>query len=162
MTFWNIFRESIKLPSKKALFKLNRTGMDLSVIYMFILTFISSLPSLIGQLTNGIEANLHISTFFLIIYFFIFHYLPITTIVMIGVSLIAFIALGITKIMKRKLRFAILWKMTAYTTTIPFLLFTILAFIFPLSNYFLMLSILYTLILLIKMVSIYPQKRKRK
>lgn len=160
MIFWNIFQESIKLPSKKALFKLNRTGMDLSVIYMFILTFISSLPSLIEQFSNGLEANIQISTFFLIIYFFIFHYLPITTIVMIGISFISFIALGITKVMKRKLRFSILWKMTAYTTTIPFLIFTILAFFFPLSNYFLFLSILYTLILLIKMISIYPQRRR--
>lgn len=161
MIFWRTFLESIKLPQKKALFKLNRTGMDIVVIYMFILLLFVSLPNLLQQIFNKADLSLEIDTFFLIIYFFIFYYLPMVVIVFLVISLIAYIGVGIAKIMKRKLRFAILWKMVAFTTTIPFTLYVLLALFFHLSDTFLLLSLLYTFILLIKMISIYPKRRQR-
>lgn len=159
MIFWRTFLESIKLPSKQALFKLNRTGMDTVVIYIFILLLFVSIPSLLDQILGIHNPSIDLSLFFLIIYFFIFYYLPLNVLIFILLSVIAFIALGITKLMKRKLRFAILWKMTAYTTTLPFLLYTVTAIFFQISDLFLWLSILYTFILLMKMISIYPKRR---
>src|SRR5690625_24494 len=86
MIFWRTFLESIKLPQKKALFKLNRTGMDIVVIYMFILLLFVSLPNLLQQIFNKADLSLEIDTFFLIIYFFIFYYLPMVVIVFLVIS----------------------------------------------------------------------------
>lgn len=157
MIFWRTFLESIKLPQKKAMFKLNRTGMDIAVVYMFILLFIVSIPSLIVRIKDAHMLNVDIEWFFLIIYFFIFYYLPLIVIVFILLSALAYIAGGITKLMKRKLHFSILWKMAAYTTTVPFLLYTVIALIVPISDTFLWFSLLYTLIVLIKIISVYPK-----
>ena len=44
------FINSLKLPSKNAMFKLNRIGMDIVVFYLFILIFIVSIPQLVVQL----------------------------------------------------------------------------------------------------------------
>ena len=161
MIFWRTFIESIKLPSKKALFKLNRTGMDIVVIYMFILLLFVSIPSLIEEITTTNNFSSDLSLFFLIIFFFIFYFLPLNIIVFLFISLVAYIGIGITKIMRRKLRFSILWKMSAFSLTVPFTVYTVAALFFPISDTFLWLSLLYTFLLLIKMISIYPKRRIR-
>lgn len=159
MIFLHTFLESIKLPSRQALFKLNRKGMDIVVFYMFILLFIVSIPAFIDQIAANNVSYTKMNIFFLIIYFFIFYYLPLNVIVFGFLSLVAYIGVGITKLMKRKLRFAILWKMTAFTTTIPFLIYTLFALFMPISNTFLWFSLLYTLGMLIKMISVYPRRK---
>jgi len=159
MIFWHTFLESIKLPQKKAMFTLNRTGMDIAVVYMFILLFIVSIPSLIDRINSLHTLSVDVELFFLFIYFFMFYYLPLTIIVFILLSIIAAIAVGLAKLMKRKLRFSILWKMAAYTTTVPFIIYTMFALIFSIDDVFLWFSLLYTLIALIKMISVYPKRR---
>lgn len=159
MVFWHTFINSIKLPSKKALFKLNRSGMDIAVIYLFILVSLSSIPSLINRLMVG--SSMSTNSFFLFIFFLVFYLLPVNIIVFLAVSFFSFLFQGVTKLMRRKLRFSILWKMTAYATTIPFLIFTIINLFTPVSNIYLWLSILYTLLLVFKMISIYPKRKQR-
>lgn len=161
MIFWHVFSESVKLPNKKALFKLNRIGMDIVVVYLFILLFIVSIPSFFQQInqSNGYINDLNIV--FQVIYFFIFYYLPLNIIVFLFLSLIAYIGLGISKLMRRRLRFSILWKMSAFSTTVPIIIFAIISLFFSIHILFLWLFILYTLILLIKMISIYPKRRIR-
>src|SRR5699024_684354 len=157
MIFWHTFINSIKLPGKQAMFKLNRTGMDITVVYMFILLFFVSLPTFVEQITNKTMNGL-----FLIIYFFMFSYLPLTIIVFLLLSEVAYIGTGIAKLLKRKLRFSLLWKMSAYLTTIPFIFYMVLSFFFPVSDQFLWLILIYILILLIKVITVYPKRKKRK
>lgn len=163
MKFWMIFMESFKLPNKRALFKLNRVGMDIVVIYLFILLFLVSIPSFIQQITGTSSSGYinDLNLFFQIIYFFIFYYLPINVIVFLLLSLVAYIGLGITKIMKRKLRFAILWKMSAFSITVPFVIYRFIALFIPLNNTFLLIAVLYIFTLLIIMISIYPKRKKQ-
>ncbi|WP_249872286.1 DUF1189 family protein [Oceanobacillus saliphilus] len=162
MTYLQVFLHSIKLPKKDAMFQLNRIGMDVAVIYMFILLAIVSIPELIQRLTasSGFGANLHF--IFKLIYFFMFYYLPIAILVILCVSLVAYIGRGIAFFMQRKLRYSILWKLSAFTTTIPFLLYTVIAFIYHVSDTYLVLAFIYTIGLLIKMISIYPKRKPRK
>ncbi|HLR59367.1 MAG TPA: DUF1189 family protein [Pseudogracilibacillus sp.] len=160
MAFWTSFIESIKLPKKKSVFKLNRIGMDIVVIYMFMLLAIVSLPSLTYQMLNSSELNIKIGSFFYLIYFFIFHYLVIVVLIFIVISFIAYLATLFTRISGRRLHYSILWKMTAFSTTIPFLLYTILAFFYNINDNFLWLSFLYTAILLYKIITIYPKRKK--
>ncbi|WP_164670542.1 DUF1189 family protein [Virgibacillus doumboii] len=161
MIFLQVFLKSIKLPNKQAMFKLNRIGMDITLIYMFILMLIVSIPSLVDRLTatSGPSADLHL--FLLLVYFFIFYYLPITLMVFAMISLIAYIGTLIAKLLRRKVRFQILWKMTAYTTTIPFLLYTIIALIYPIEATYLWLFLVYSLLFIIKIITVYPKRKKR-
>lgn len=155
-SFWTMFIQSLQLPRRQAAFTLNRIGMDITVIYMFIILFISSLPTYFEQLAT----NERLSTFFFSIFFFIFHYLPVVVIVFLALSLIAWILSGIANLAKRKLRFSILWKMAASATTIPLLIFTVVSFFYPLSTIYLILSILFILIVVTKIIFIYPPRRQ--
>ncbi|MEC5425080.1 DUF1189 family protein [Virgibacillus sp. C22-A2] len=161
MIFLQAFVNSIKLPNKKAIFKLNRVGMDIAVIYMFILLVLVSIPSLIEQLTTMDGQSAELNLFFQSIYFFIFYFLPLVLIVFLLLSLIAYIGSGIAHLMRRKLRYSILWKMSAFTTTVPVILYTLLALIFPLSNTWLWLFFMYSIVFLILIISVYPKRRVR-
>ncbi|RLL41754.1 DUF1189 domain-containing protein [Oceanobacillus piezotolerans] len=162
MIFWRVLVNSIKLPKKDAMFQLNRVGLDIAVVYNFILIFIISIPSLIERLTisNGFGSEMNVA--FTFIYFFMFYYLPLTVIIFITLSLIAYIGSLIAKIMKRKLHYSLLWKMCSFTTTIPFLLYIVLSLAFPVNDIYLFAAFLYTIILLVRMISIYPKRRERK
>ncbi|CDQ37873.1 MULTISPECIES: DUF1189 family protein [Virgibacillus] len=162
MVFLNAFIHTIKLPRKKAIFQLNRVGMDITIIYMFILLMLVSIPSLIDRFTTDSGLSADLSILFIIIYFFIFYYLPLTIIVLILISIIAYIATGLAKLMGRKLKFSILWKMTAFTTTIPFILYTIIALFFSISDTYLWAIAGYSIILLIIIISVYPKRRSTK
>lgn len=161
MVFLRAFLHSVKLPKKNAMFTLNRIGMDITVMYMFILLLLVSIPSLIDRLTatGGASADMHL--LLLLVYFFIFYYLPLTIMVFLLLSLIAYIGTGIARIMRRKVKFPLLWKMSAYTTTIPFIIYTVIALIFPVSDTLLWLFLLYSLLFLIKIITVYPKRKIR-
>ncbi|WP_067727784.1 hypothetical protein [Oceanobacillus damuensis] len=161
MIYLQVFLHSIRLPRKDAMFQLNRIGMDAAVIYMFILLAIVSVPELIERLsaTTGFGADLN---FILkLIYFFMFYYLPLTIIVIMCLSLIAYAGRGLTYLMRRKLRYPVLWKMCAFTTTIPFLFYAVITFIFQVSDIYLVFAFIYTTGLLVRMILHYPKRRER-
>ncbi|CDO04833.1 hypothetical protein OPHB3_1870 [Oceanobacillus picturae] len=160
MKFRQVFLQSLKLPSKKATFSLNRVSMDIAIIYMFILLILVSIPAFIDRIVenSGVSAELNIA--FLIIYFFIFYYLPMAIFVCIGISLIAYIGLGLAKLMERKLQFPLLWKMSVFIATIPFIIYTIIALLFPVDDMLLGAFFVYILIMLFFIISIYPKRRK--
>lgn len=162
MIFWQTFLHSLKLPNKQAMFKLNRTGMDITVIYLFILIFIASIPTLVERITNATGPGSDMNLLFLLIYFFIFYYLPLTFIIFAVLSIIAYIGTWLATLLQRKLRFAILWKMSAYSTTIPFIVYMIISFfIAEISSLFLWVFIIYTFILLLKIITVYPRRKVR-
>jgi|SRR5699024_10121936 len=154
-SLWNMFLQSVQLPKKQAAFTLNRIGMDATVFYIFIILFIASIPTYIEQLRE----NEQLSTFFFSIFFFIFHYLPVVIIVFVALSLLAWFGSLIATMAKRKLRFSILWKMTASATTIPLLLFTLISFFYKLHTIYLIISIGFILFIVTKIIFLYPQRR---
>lgn len=162
MIFWHTFLQSLKLPKTEAMRNLNKIGMDITVVYMFLLILFISLPSFIQQLLNPSGLSMDINIFLFIIYFFIFFYLPLTIIIFVLISVLAYLCVGITNLLQRKLRFQILWKLIAYTATIPFLLYTMIALFYDLSMTFLWISLLYSLTLVIIMILSFPKRRIRK
>lgn len=155
---WTMFLKSLQLPKKEAAFALNRIRMDVVVFYLFILIAVSSIPSYVKQLLEADDVSIFIFT----IFFFIFHYLIVLIIIFALLSLIAAILFFVTKLAKRKLHYAILWKMSAGSSTIPFLLYTIFAFFYEVESIFLTLSILFILIIGVKIIFIYPKRRDEK
>ncbi|TRM11031.1 hypothetical protein FH966_04425 [Lentibacillus cibarius] len=161
MVFLRIFLHSLKLPSKQAVFQLNRIGMDFTVIYMFLLMLLISTPSLVDRLSTASGTDENMNVLFFLIYFFIFFYLPLTIVAFLFIALIAYLGTGLAKLLRRKIRFPILWKLTVYTTTIPFMLYTVTALLFPLNDLWLSLYMLYSLVLIIKVITVYPKRKKR-
>lgn len=162
MIFLKAFLHSIKLPNKKAVFQLNRIGMDITVVYMFIVMAIVAIPALLERLLGSDDFGTDMAFIFQLIYFFMFYYLPLTIIVFVVLSGVAYLYSWIAKALKRKLRFALLWKMAAYTTTIPFFIYTIIALLFSIDDSMLWVCFIYSLFILFKIITVYPRKNKRK
>lgn len=155
-SLWTLLTQSLQLPKKQAVFTLNRIGMDTVVFYLFLLIALSSIPAYIEQL----QQNERLSIFFFTIFFFIFHYLVITIVIFVVLSILSWVATIIAKLAKRKLRYSILWKMTASTTTIPFILYTIVSFFRDLDALFLLFAIAFMFVILTKIIFIYPARRQ--
>src|SRR5690625_7644961 len=119
---WNSFLHSIRLPQKKSVFYLNRIGMDINVIYMFILLAIASSPALLEQITSNKQASEQLHPFFLFIYFFIFYYLIITIIVFCIIILLAYLWSYIAYLFLRIYCFNLLYKKIACIKFIHFLI----------------------------------------
>lgn len=160
MTFWRIFTNSIKLPNKNAMRKLNQIGMDYTVFYMFFLLLIASVPSFIEQSINSTGQSSQISFFFFILFFFMFFYLPFVLIIFGFLSLLAYVAVLVAKLLKRRLKFAFLWKLIAYSTTIPLLLYTAIALFYDFSIIYLGLTAIYSLTIIIIIILSFPKRRK--
>lgn len=154
--FIGSFKNSLYLPKKQAAFYLNRIGMDITVLYLFLLLIMASLPALIEQIIHIDSASVTIHPFFWVIYFFIFYYLIFTTIVFMVVSIIAYLATILAKIMRRKLRYNIMWKMVAFSTTLPFILFTLFSLFFHVSYLFLTVTSIYIWFNIVMIIRIYP------
>ena len=158
--FWEIFKNSIKLPKRKAAFALNRIGMDMVILYMFLLLALASIPDLINQFqSNTGEAGIQIQPFFELIFFFIFYYLIMITAMMACISLIAYIGTLVARAVKRKLRYAILWKMAACVATIPILVFIIISFFYTAGSLYLVIALVFHLIIFIQTIFLYPKRR---
>ncbi|WP_042147704.1 DUF1189 family protein [Paucisalibacillus sp. EB02] len=160
MVLWKTFLSSLQLPRKQSVFKLNRIPMDITVFYMFIMLFIVSIPSLIDRLTETSSIGSDMNIVFKLIYFFMFYYLPLTIMVFLLITLLAYLFTWIAKSMQRKLKLQIFWKMIAYSTTIPFILYTVIAIITPISDSYLLLSMVFTFVLLFKIINVYPKRKK--
>lgn len=159
--FWKNFIYSIRLPQKQAVFNLNRIGMDITVIYMFILIAITSIPALFEQLQTNKMSEVPVTPFFFIIFFFMFYYLVLVVIIFGFLSLIGYVGTLIATSLGRKLRFSLLWKMAASASTIPLLCYTIIALFYPLSQKFLFLTIIFIIFIILKIILIYPRRKKR-
>lgn len=160
--YLDIFKNSLKLPQRKAAFSLNRIGMDKIIVYLSFMIAILSIPGLIEQINANDKSSVtYVQTFFLLIFFFMFYYLITLLGLFIVLSLIAYIGSWIAKWTNRKLRYSILWKMAACITTIPIIVFTIIAFFHPLSILFLLYALLFHFIVFLRTIFIYPKRRKR-
>ncbi|WP_152657479.1 DUF1189 family protein [Oceanobacillus sp. CFH 90083] len=161
MNFIKILKESLFLPQKKAMFQINRIEMDKIMIYLFILFTIASLPELMFRLTNWTGLGGEMNIIFQLIYFFMFYYLILAILLLGVISLIAYLGRGVVHLANRKLSYGTLWKLTACSITIPTAVFTLTSFIWPIPDWFLGIFFIYPLLLLIRMVFLYPQKRTR-
>lgn len=159
MIFWNVFFNSIKLPNKKAMFQLNRVGLDIAIFYILLLLLITSIPSFIHRLTDMDSFGSDMNIVFTLIYFFIFYYLPLTIIIFGLIFMTSYLGKIFSKVVNRKLHYALLWKITAFTITIPFLLYTIIAIFFPVIDSYLWIAFIYSTVLLCRMILHYPKRR---
>lgn len=161
MIFWKTFLNSMQIPKKSSVFNLNRVRMDIAVVYMFILIAIVSIPSLIEQVKTNSTSDIHVHTFFLLIFFFMFHYLVVVIGLFLLISIYAYIGTKVAKLTNRRLHFGLLWKIIAFSTTFPFILYTIITLFVPLSSIVLWIFFIYLILILLKVISIYPSIKRK-
>ncbi|WP_151680551.1 DUF1189 family protein [Weizmannia acidilactici] len=124
MGIWDAFKYSCLLPGKKAAFQLNRIPMDRTIMYIFLLVFAVSIPRAANLAAGGAPGSLNMIQF---VFYFLFVYeLLAACTVLAGISLLACCGYVLRKLMKRKLAYRHLWKMSCYTITVPLVLHTII------------------------------------
>ncbi|SEP94610.1 DUF1189 family protein [Piscibacillus halophilus] len=156
MKLSTILQNSLLLPKKDALFKLNRMNMRDTLVYINILFLILFLPDIIRFINNVKDAKGSIPDVVIIQVVFLYPALMIFITTLI-VTLLAGIAYFIRNIIKRKLAFHQLWKMTAYALTWPILLYLLIKII-DLNNFLMIIPLLLYLLLITKMITIYPKR----
>ena len=116
------FKLSLSLPSKKAVFQLNRIKTKDFFLYILLLHLFLGLPGAIKMFIDFI-ANEEMDGSFLLgvtIYPFL-----IVTFGIVGISSLAAVGLMITTVLKRRLVYQLLWKMAMYASTTSIVLYTI-------------------------------------
>src|SRR5690625_912215 len=159
MIFWEIFKNSIKLPNKKAMRQINQVGMDYTVFYMFLLLAIISIPSFFDQVVGNNGPDIDVNIFLFTVYFFIFFYLSLVFIIFRLFSLLVYIYYIVANIVLRKPTFSLLWKCIAYTTTIPFVIFTLVSLFYDFSVTYLAITAIYSFTVVVIMILSFPKRR---
>ncbi|SER67224.1 hypothetical protein SAMN04487944_1085 [Gracilibacillus ureilyticus] len=162
MTLFSILKLCAKLPRKEALFQLNRVSMRDTLVYLFLLFFISFLPNvIINILTFEADESLLSYTQFLlqviVSYPFLMMFLVITSI-----SLLALIALIFRTLLQRKLAYQQLWKMTGFALLFPLICYHILFFTPLPDSIAVIISLIWLYVLLYQMIIIFPKKKVRR
>ncbi|MDX8045627.1 hypothetical protein SH601_06460 [Gracilibacillus sp. S3-1-1] len=154
-----ILRKSALLPKKEAMFALNRVSMRDTLVYLFLLFFLSFLPNVIVIIRNFEQGESHISFSQYLLQIIVFYPFFMLFIIVTGISLITLGSSVLTYILQRKLAYQQLWKMTAFALLWPLIIYHLLFFT-PLSTsvaFMIGLFVLY--ILMFQMILHYPKKR---
>ncbi|ASF37809.1 hypothetical protein CEH05_01210 [Halobacillus halophilus] len=162
MEFFDSLWNSVRLPKKEAMFRLNRKGITSTIMYLFILMTVLFLPDMVGTIIR-LDSNLtEVSRGLYLVQVFVFYPMLIIFLILVGVSALAGAALIMTNQLDRKLTYQQLWKMTAYAATVPLVL-SILLKNTPVPNG-LSALIFFSLFIYImfRMIIIYPKKKAKR
>ncbi|WP_163580685.1 DUF1189 family protein [Gracilibacillus saliphilus] len=160
MAILAILRNSAILPKKEAMFWLNRVSMRDTLVYLFLIFFISFLPNVILMIANFEQGQSHISFSQFLLQIIVFYPFFIMFIVVTGVSILA-IGPWILKIfLQRKLAYQQLWKMTSFALLWPLIIYHLLFFTPLPTSFAFLVGLVLLYIILYQMILIYPKKRK--
>lgn len=158
MDLLTAFKNSLLLPKKDVIFRLNRVNMGYVIGYIFILMFIPLLlnsPELISEreFTNDVPLALYL------VYLLFLYYLPLVVLCIMGISLLAAICMILRTLLHRKLSYRQLWKICTFVLTVPILLYLIVDLL-HLNDWILNLVLpIYFIITIVRMITIYPKVR---
>ncbi|WP_347861649.1 DUF1189 family protein [Salimicrobium sp. PL1-032A] len=150
---------SLRLPKKDALFQLNRKGMTDTIGYLFVLLLVLFIPSMYNAVTTFEQELQEVSRGLYIAQALVFYPLLIIFLIIAGVSLLAGGGLFLSKVLKRKLNYQQLWKMTAYALTLPLTFSTVSTYIGVAESVTVLLFFVPISFLLYKMIMVYPKRR---
>ncbi|SHM51895.1 DUF1189 family protein [Gracilibacillus kekensis] len=159
MAILSILRKSASLPKKEAMFWLNRISMRDTLVYLFLLFFISFLPNVILIISqfDPTQSQIPYSQYLLqVIVFYPFFMMFLI------VSSISILTLGswlIKWLCQRKLAYQQLWKMTSYALLWPLLIYHLLFFTKLPVTFSFTIGLVLLYIILFKMIISYPKKK---
>jgi len=158
MGILHVLKISLKLPSKRTVFQLNRVKTKDFLVYILFLHLLISFPNGVRLISNSIKSGEFgkESSFILFIY-------PLFIILfgIIGISLLASIGMIIRTINKRKLVYQLLWKMAVYALTYPIILYTFFDLLGITHRVINFLLLVIFLVIFFNMGLAYPKVRKK-
>ncbi|MGP4038462.1 hypothetical protein ACTWP4_00925 [Gracilibacillus sp. D59] len=160
MAILAILQKCAILPKKESMFWLNRVSMRDTLVYLFLLFFISFLPNVIIMVANFESGQSHISFSQFLLQIIVFYPFFMMFIVVTGISILAIGSWILKWLLQRKLAYQQLWKMTSFALLWPLMIYHLL-FYTPLATsiaFFVGLVLLY--VLMYRMITIYPKQRK--
>lgn len=110
------------LPSKRAVFQLNRVKTKDFLTYLVLLNVLISFPNGVRLISKSISSGEFGKESLLILFIYPSFIMLFGT---IGIFLLASIGVLIRAVAKRKLVYQLLWKMTVYALTYPIMLYTL-------------------------------------
>src|SRR5690606_3407777 len=151
---------SLLLPNKAAMKRLNKLEMRNTILFLLLLLFIVALPVEIKLLLDdsykesGIPQNVYIIQV-LLFYPFMMLFTGIA-----GISILAGIGVGLSKLVNRQLKFQFLWKMCAFALTKPIIIFSIANVL--IGTHWIVNTIVYILLFytILRMIFHYPRRIK--
>ena len=153
-----ILKKSLLLPKKEALFQLNRVNMKDTLFYMVCLMILLFFPEVIKMIMNGDQVSEGSSYSTYIIQILVLYSLLILFMAVTGISILAFFSLIIAKLVKRKLAYHYLWKITVYAATYPVLIYMVLKLFqidYVVVNQF---PLIVLFLLIYKIILFYPKR----
>ncbi|TFB24956.1 DUF1189 domain-containing protein [Filobacillus milosensis] len=158
MNLINILKYSLQLPKKDALFKLNRINMRDTFVYIIILFLLLFLPDAVQFVLDVKSARGSIPDVVIIQVVFLYPALTIF-ITTLAITLLAGFAYLIKELLKRKLAYHQLWKMSSYALTLP-IFFYLASKILNFDSLYIFLGLFIVFIFIMtSMIQVYPQKK---
>ncbi|MCA1024224.1 DUF1189 family protein [Halobacillus litoralis] len=128
MEFFDSLMNSLRLPKKEAMFHLNRKGITQTIGYLFVLLLVLFLPDMVFSMIYLETSVTEVSRGMYMVQFLVFYPLLIVFLILVGVSIMAGGALLLCRVLTRKLSYQLLWKLTAYASTLPLILSVVLKY----------------------------------
>lgn len=159
MNLLSIFKRSLMLPKKEALFSLNRVSMRDAMVYIIILLFILFLPDIVHDFIRSSSSDNSFLLEVFVVRLLVLYPLLILFIMVSSISLLSALIIPIKELLKRKLKYQQLWKMTVFALTIPLII--IFAFrILQINEWYInLLPLIIYFVLMIKMITVYPKRK---
>ncbi|WP_251551029.1 DUF1189 family protein [Neobacillus muris] len=155
------FVNSLMLPSKKAVLKINKLKVSTSVFYFALLILLITLPDLIRLILSYDTqfSDLPRSVFiFQIVVFYPFQSIFIG---ILGITVAAAAGLLMNKWMQRRIKYALLWKMSLHASTTPLILYALVRNLYSINLVISIVLMLFVLYILYKMIAVYPKPKKK-
>mgnify|MGYP001954997339 CR=1 FL=1 len=157
MRLLQISKDSLSFPKKESVKRLMKIEMKHTILFLFLLLFILILPTEMELLLNN-EGDIPKSIFFLQL--FVVYPLFMIFLGLAGVSFLSGLFMFISRMVKRRLKYQFLWKMTVYALSKPILIVTLLDFLAISNPFFLVLIFLLLVFLMYKMIVSFPKRSR--
>ncbi len=152
-------KNSLLLPKKDAVFRLNRISMRDTIVYLFLFLFISFSPTFIIHPLLSVDLTTGKSLDLLLLQMIVLYPFLCVLLGIVGISMLAAGGLVITKLLQRKLRYQQLWKMSVFACTLPLIIYFVTALFSLQFSYLYVLLIIIFYIYILFMIRIYPKRR---
>lgn len=149
------------LPKKQIVFQLNRERIGVPFLYVGLLLALVCIPLFIELYMNseGVVADLALPMFAV---YFLFIYFPIFALSIYGImAAVAAIVFTCAKLADRKLTYLMLYKLTAFASTIPIIGYGLSLLVDEkLARLWMWVSVFYLLVILIRVIFYFPKKKR--
>lgn len=160
-SFFQRVWQCMQLPKKQVVFQLNRERIGVPFLYVGLLLALVCIPLFIQTYVNaeGVVADLALPMFAV---YFLFIYFPIFALSIYGlIAAVSAIIFTCSKLADRKLTYLMLYKLTAFASTIPVIGYGLSLLVNEdLARVWIWLSVGYLIVVLIRVIYHFPKKKK--